>query len=283
MFRRVPTTDTNKQAPTQATGQQTSAPKRPLTQNAADIAGQKPTMSPMMQKNTQQAIGEKPMTETKTETVDVETPTENTTAPKKNLDIPASARRPGMPGAMPQGGLMGFGQAPSTPTMGQTQTTNTTGFGHNSGQTNPEGKRLVIGEGISISGDINSCEYLVVEGSVKSDFKGSDRLDISQSGVFKGSAETKDADIAGEFDGTLIVNGRLTVRSGGQIKGTIYYKELAVEAGSMIEGKLNFLTEDKKASSSTTKSKKTTKTTKAKKETKEEDTNVTQMSLATGE
>ena len=75
----------------------------------------------------------------------------------------------------------------------------------------------------------------------------------------------------------------MTVRSGGQIKGTIYYKELAVEAGSMIEGKLNFLTEDKKASSSTTKSKKTTKTTKAKKETKEEDTNVTQMSLATGE
>ena len=40
-------------------------------------------------------------------------------------------------------------------------------------------------------------------------------LEVTESGVFKGLAEVDDADIAGRFEGELIVHGRLRVRGTG--------------------------------------------------------------------
>lgn len=201
------------------------------------------------------------------ETVDINTKTDSqTTGEKKNLEVPQGARRPGMPGAFGQpGGLMGgFGQ-PGTPNVG--------GVGHNS-QLDPNAKKLVISEGISISGEIKDCDQLVVEGLVKADFKGSQHVEISETGEFKGTVETVDADIAGEFDGTLVVNGRLTVRSTGTIKGTITYDELAVEAGAVIEGKISTKTAANESSNKSSKS--------SSKKNSKDDENVAQMQLATG-
>lgn len=166
--------------------------------------------------------------------------------PRKNLEIPsAAARRPMMPSSLqqtmpqqPQGLQM------MQSTMGGFNAPSSSNIGHNSQNATADSKRLVIGEGISISGDIGSCDYLIVEGSVKSDFKGSNRIDISKSGDFTGSIETKEADIAGTFEGTLIVNGRLTIRSSGKITGTVYYKELAVDSGAVIDGKINAIDEN---------------------------------------
>lgn len=222
--------------------------------------------------------GDAAMTSTDTTTTTENTITDTTTtvAEKKNLEIPASARRPGMFGAMSTG-MSTTPATTTTPNMGFSQSTTTTqsGLGSNA-------KKLVIGEGITISGDINSCEYLVVDGTVKSDFKGSDRLDITSTGDFTGSAETNEAEIAGNFDGTLVVNGRLTIREGGRIKGSVYYRELAVEAGSIIEGKLNYLKEGEKVSATTSrKTKKTSARSTKKTKTTTASENVTQMQLAT--
>lgn len=210
--------------------------------------------------------GESLMNDT-TETVDIDTKTQNqTTGEKRNLEVPQGARRPGMPGFGQPGGLMGgFGQ-PGNPNVG--------GLGHNS-QLDPNAKKLTISEGISISGEIKDCDQLVVEGSVKADFSGSEHMEISETGEFKGSVETVDADIAGFFDGTLVVNGRLTVRSTGKIKGTITYDELAVEAGAVIEGKILPKSASETSSSTSTKGKTTAKKSK-------EEENVAQMQLATG-
>lgn len=208
--------------------------------------------------------GESTMNEN-TETVDIENEENTSNEGKKNLEIPQSARRPGMPGGFSQpNGLMGGFSQPTG--------NNTPGYGHNS-QTDPNAKRLVISEGISISGEINDCDHLTVEGSVKADFTGSERIDVSETGLFKGSAETTDADIAGVFDGTLTVNGRLTVRSTGKIKGTVNYGELAVEAGAVIEGKINTTSEAADTKETTSK--------KSKGKNKDEE-NVAQMQLATG-
>ncbi len=216
---------------------------------------------------------------TSTDTTNTTEDTTTTVAEKKNLEIPASARRPGMFGAMSTTPAV-----TTTPNMGFSQSTTTTQSGLGQTGLGSNAKKLVIGEGITISGDINSCEYLVVDGTVKSDFKGSDRLDITSTGDFTGSAETNEAEIAGNFDGTLVVNGRLTVREGGRIKGSVYYRELAVEAGSVLEGKLNYLKEGEKVSATTArKTKKTSarSTKKTKTTTATASENVTQMQLAT--
>lgn len=99
-------------------------------------------------------------------------------------------------------------------------------------------KKLQIGKGITLSGEIEDCEYLFVEGTVEAALKGASTLEIAESGAFYGTVEIEDARIAGRFEGDLTAKGRLTIEATGSITGSIAYKELAVEAGATVEGKI---------------------------------------------
>jgi len=102
-----------------------------------------------------------------------------------------------------------------------------------------EDRRLVIGKGITMSGEIESCDYLLVEGTLEAALKGAKVLEVAETGTFYGTVEIEEATIAGRFEGELTVNGRITIKEGGSVTGTIAYKELAVEAGAVVDGKLS--------------------------------------------
>lgn len=99
-------------------------------------------------------------------------------------------------------------------------------------------RTLTIGSGITMSGEIESCDYLLVEGTVEAALKGASVLEIAESGVFYGTVEINEANIAGRFEGDITVNGRLTIRASGTITGSIAYGELEVESGAVIDGRL---------------------------------------------
>ncbi|MAI61325.1 MAG: hypothetical protein CBB87_02405 [Micavibrio sp. TMED27] len=99
-------------------------------------------------------------------------------------------------------------------------------------------RRLTIGAGITMSGEIESCDYLLVEGTVEAALKGANILEIAESGTFYGTVEIDEASIAGRFEGDITVHGRLTITSTGTVTGSIIYKELELEAGAVIDGKL---------------------------------------------
>lgn len=126
------------------------------------------------------------------------------------------------------GGYPGYGAAPQG---------NKTVYG--SSDKSASDRRLVIGPGITMSGEIESCDNLIVEGTVEASLKGASILDITETGVFYGSVEIEEAVIAGRFEGDITVNGRLTVTSSGSITGTIVYGELAIEAGASIDGRMS--------------------------------------------
>jgi len=99
-------------------------------------------------------------------------------------------------------------------------------------------RTLTIGRGINLSGEIDACDHLLVEGTVEAALKGSKVLDVAESGTFYGTVEIEEATIAGRFEGDITVNGRLTVKSSGVITGSIAYRELEVEAGAMVDGRM---------------------------------------------
>ncbi len=105
-------------------------------------------------------------------------------------------------------------------------------------ETSGLGRKLIVGEGINLSGEIEACDHLIVEGKVEATLKGASVLDIAESGVFYGTVEIEEATIAGRFEGDLTVAGRLTIKSTGSITGAIAYRELAVEAGATVDGKI---------------------------------------------
>lgn len=100
------------------------------------------------------------------------------------------------------------------------------------------GRKLIVGRGIGLSGEISACDHLVVEGRIEAKLKDCRRIDIADTGVFKGSADIQEADIAGRFEGDLSVRGRLELRGTGTVSGTVRYGELMVEAGGRIMGSI---------------------------------------------
>jgi cytoskeletal protein CcmA (bactofilin family) len=117
------------------------------------------------------------------------------------------------------------------------------GGGQNDSLHGESNKKLVVGRDISLSGEITDCDILVVEGKVKASLVDSRRFEISESGSFEGTVEIETAEIKGQFDGELLVRGRLLVRRTGRVRGRIRYAELEVERGGQIAGDIQMITE----------------------------------------
>jgi cytoskeletal protein CcmA (bactofilin family) len=106
-----------------------------------------------------------------------------------------------------------------------------------------EEKRLIVGQGIVLKGEVSACDRLVVEGRVEVSLNDSDVIVIAEGGEYRGNAHINEADISGKFEGSLTVRKRLIVRATGQVNGEIRYGELEVERGGRMSGDLQFLDE----------------------------------------
>ena len=101
-----------------------------------------------------------------------------------------------------------------------------------------EGRSLVVGREICLSGEIKSCERLVIEGKVELSLAESRVLEVTEHGIYQGDAVVENCTIAGLFKGNLSARGRVTLKSTGRIIGTLRYGELEIERGGKASGTL---------------------------------------------
>jgi len=101
-----------------------------------------------------------------------------------------------------------------------------------------DARRLIVGREISLSGEITSCDRLVVEGTVEANIANCRDIEIAEGGLFKGSASIEDAEVSGRFEGTLHVRNRLLVHATGRVIGTVRYGQIEIECGGQISGEI---------------------------------------------
>ena len=143
--------------------------------------------------------------------------------PRRPIDIPAS------PGAAPP--------APAAADRNR------------AADTADQGKRLIVGPGISLSGEITACDRLVVQGSVQVTLNETKAIEITESGRFtNGKAEVEDAEISGVYEGELTVRNRLLIRSTGRVTGNVRYGEIEIERGGRMSGSISMLESGPKTS-----------------------------------
>lgn len=99
-----------------------------------------------------------------------------------------------------------------------------------------EMRRLSVGREITLSGEINSCDKLFIEGSVEANLTNCRDVDIAEGGLFKGSASIEEAEVRGRFEGNLTVRKRLLIKATGRVAGTIRYGQIEIECGGQISG-----------------------------------------------
>jgi len=108
-----------------------------------------------------------------------------------------------------------------------------------SSDTPTESKKLIVGREIVLSGQITSCDRLVVEGRVEASLTETRAIEIAETGHFKGSAEIESAEIGGRYEGTLTVRERLFIRSTGKVNGKVTYGQIEIEPGGEIAGEVH--------------------------------------------
>ena len=104
-----------------------------------------------------------------------------------------------------------------------------------------DGRGLIVGREISLSGVITGCDTLVVEGRVEATLNESHRIEIADSGYFKGKVDIAVAEIKGQFEGELIARERLIIRKNGRVTGKVAFAEIEIERGGTISGDVKFL------------------------------------------
>jgi len=112
-------------------------------------------------------------------------------------------------------------------------------------QTDPSGasrgtepRNLIVGSEVLLSGEISSCDRLVIEGNVEANLHDCHDVDIAETGLFKGAATIDNAEVRGRFEGELVVRKRLLIRATGRVSGKIAYGEIEIEHGGKISGEI---------------------------------------------
>lgn len=101
-----------------------------------------------------------------------------------------------------------------------------------------EGKRLVIGRQVRITGEISGCQHLTVEGAVDAKIDGVHDIEVATTGILKGSADVDSAVVAGVFEGELKVRTHLDIAASGHVRGQISYRSITVATGGKITGSI---------------------------------------------
>ena len=92
-------------------------------------------------------------------------------------------------------------------------------------------KNLTLDGSVSFSGD------LIVEGTIKGRLKG-DHIIIAEAGLIDAEAHVANITISGVFKGSLTVNNKLMLMSGGSCSGKISCRDLEMEPGSILDGEI---------------------------------------------
>ena len=131
---------------------------------------------------------------------------------------------------------------PSTTAMPPPQPS--TGMPQDQIQSDPatDEKELIVKRGVTLKGEISSCDRVLIRGTVEALLIECGRLDVFDTGIFKGCANVKEAAIAGRVEGAIVVDGMLTVLPGSEIHATVHYGKLRVEEGATIAGELKNIT-----------------------------------------
>ena len=150
----------------------------------------------------------------------------------EDLSVPVKPVRPPVPTSIPAR----VTDLPRPSTSGQVSESGPGSSASSPHTEQAQRRTMIVGREVRLSGDIKSCNRLVVEGIVEATLHDCHNMEIAENGHFKGTASSEQAEIRGRFEGELVVSKRLLIHASGHVTGTISYGEIEIERGGKVSG-----------------------------------------------
>jgi cytoskeletal protein CcmA (bactofilin family) len=97
---------------------------------------------------------------------------------------------------------------------------------------------IVVGEGVTVTGEFSVPGRAVVNGSITGDLQ-ADELLVGETGKVVGSVRVRKADIHGETHEKLLASEILVIRATGRVNGDISFGGIEIERGGSVNGTLS--------------------------------------------
>jgi cytoskeletal protein CcmA (bactofilin family) len=94
----------------------------------------------------------------------------------------------------------------------------------------------VIGEGLSVEGDITSDEEVVVQGNLRGKLTSSDAVSIGTGGVVEADVAGQSVSIAGQVTGDVSAPERVDIQAGGRLVGDVKAARFTIADGASFKG-----------------------------------------------
>lgn len=101
----------------------------------------------------------------------------------------------------------------------------------------PEDAETIIGTGVKVEGTFNAFGDVIVKGQVIGSLSTENDVSLRSSGMVEANIRAKNASIAGELKGNLIVDEKIELAATAKISGDIHCRVLAIDEGAVLNGR----------------------------------------------
>ena len=97
----------------------------------------------------------------------------------------------------------------------------------------------VVGEGLTIEGELSSDEEVVVYGSVRGAVSSSEAVSVGPNGSVAADITASSLSVAGQVTGNINANDRVDIQAGGRLVGDVKASRLTIADGASFKGNVD--------------------------------------------
>jgi cytoskeletal protein CcmA (bactofilin family) len=97
----------------------------------------------------------------------------------------------------------------------------------------------VVGEGLSIEGELTSDEEVVVHGTVRGKLKCGDVVSVGNGAVVEADIDASSLSVAGQVTGNVNAAERVDLQAGGRLVGDVKASRLTIADGASFKGNVD--------------------------------------------
>lgn len=97
----------------------------------------------------------------------------------------------------------------------------------------------IIGNNITVEGEIIGTEPLVIIGTVRGRIQVKDAVTVAPSGRVEADVESASVDLAGHIEGNVTATDKVEIKSGGRLVGDIKAPRILIADGAAFKGNIN--------------------------------------------
>jgi cytoskeletal protein CcmA (bactofilin family) len=97
----------------------------------------------------------------------------------------------------------------------------------------------VIGDGLTVEGEITGDDEVVVHGTVRGTLTTTDAVSIAAGGVVEADVTASALSIAGQVTGNVTAQNRVDIQAGGRLVGDVKASRFTIADGASFKGSVD--------------------------------------------